>query len=395
MAIVIIGISEAGVTALPEDVFNRVAAADLVIAAPRFHSQVPHGPEVLAWPSPFSDVYHVVEAASGKSIVVLVTGDPLWFGAGASLIAQFGVENCEIIPGVSGFQAAPSRMGWPISTCETLTVHGRPVSAITPYFYPRARLLILAQDNRSPESVAAALSEAGHGAARIEVLAHIGGGSEARFSGIAANWEHDDIPDFHIIAVECPGEVSHDGLMALPDEAFVNDGKLTKRDVRASALTKLAPFPGAVMWDIGAGSGAIAIDFLRNAPRGRAYAIDKNDKQIAGAESNAAANGVPSLCVIKASLPDGLDDLPQPDAVFIGGGLSEAVVTHCQASLRVGGCLVVHAVTLESEATLMKSWQQTGGHLTRLSVQHADPVGAFHGWRPLMPVTQWHWVKEA
>ena len=393
MTVFVVGVSEAGVAGLASEVLDRIAVADIVIAAPRFHSQLPVGPNVVPWPSPFSKVFALLEESADKSVAVLATGDPLWFGAGASIIQRLGVENCEIIPGVSGFQVAASRMGWPISSCETLTVHGRPVSAISSYVYPRARLLILAQDGTSPSRVAEILNEAGHGAAQIDVLAHIGSDSEARFTGFASNWAHDNIPDFHIIAVQCMDGINHHS-GALPDEAFINDGKLTKRDVRASALTKLAPFPGAIIWDIGSGSGAVAIDFMRHAPRGKAFAIDKSTTQIEMARKNAVVNGAPSISFIEATLPDGLCELPQPDAVFVGGGLSEQLVFKCQAAMRPGGSLVVHAVTLESEAIMMKAWQEMGGHLTRLSVQHADPVGAFHGWRPLMPVTQWHWVKE-
>lgn len=398
MAVTVIGVSEAGVAGLPVTVQECIGAGDIVIAAPRFHGKIPHGPEIIEWPSPFTDIFPLFADNPDKSIVVLATGDPLWFGAGAALIAHLGVQNCEIIPGVSGFQAAASRMGWPIAQCETLSIHGaganRAAETIIPHLYPRARLLVIARNGDSPAEVASVLSAAGYGNATIEVLAHIGADQEARYNGHAANWAHDEIPDFHIIAVECGEDVAHHGIIALPDAAFENDGKLTKRDARASALAKLAPFPGAVLWDVGSGSGAIAIDFLRNAPCGAAYGIDKNRQQIDMASRNARANGVPALNLIEADLPSGLDDLPRPDAIFIGGGLSDEVVQKCQSALRCGGVLVVHAVTIESETVITKNWQKTGGSLTRLSIHHADPVGAFHGWRGLMPVTQWHWCKD-
>ncbi|MGB2495405.1 MAG: precorrin-6Y C5,15-methyltransferase (decarboxylating) subunit CbiT [Candidatus Puniceispirillaceae bacterium] len=181
--------------------------------------------------------------------------------------------------------------------------------------------------------------------------------------------------------------------LAAPDASFETDGKLTKRDARASALAKLAPFSGAVLWDIGTGSGAIAVDFLRNAGVGRAFAIDRDEAQLTRATINATHHGVTGLETVAGEAGDVLAGLPRPDAVFIGGGVAPAVIEAAQAALRAGGVLVAHAVTIESEAILVSAWQQSGGELTRISVQHADPVGGFHGWRPLMPVTQWCWQK--
>ena len=182
--------------------------------------------------------------------------------------------------------------------------------------------------------------------------------------------------------------------LAAPDSSFDNDGKLTKRDARSSALAKLAPFPGAVLWDVGSGSGAVAIDFLRNAPGGVAYAIDRNQTQLDRGSANAERHGVPGFKPISGNAAEQIANLPRPDAVFIGGGMSEQVISVAQAALRPGGCLVAHAVTIESESVIIAAWQRAGGDLVRLSVQHADPVGGFHGWRPLMPVTQWCWHKQ-
>ena len=391
---VLIGTTEAGFSALPASVQARIATADHVIAARRFHSELPPGLQIEEWPTPFGDIFSRIETLQDRQLVILATGDPLWYGAGASILARLGPDKCEVIPAVSGFQMAAMRMGWPLASVETLTIHGRPLVGILPRLYPRARLLLLTSDGKAAEQVAELLTQAGCGAARISVLAHIGGNEEMRLDGLAATWAHSDVPDFHILAVDC--SECHAAAMGfvLPDAAFENSGKLTKRDMRADAVAKLAPFPGAVLWDIGCGSGAIAIDFLRNAPRGSAHAIDRDPAQLAMAIRNAVACGVPQLELHQADLPDGLAKLPQPDAIFIGGGLSDALVADCQAALSGGGVLVAHCVTIESEAILTAQWQATGGELTRLAVHHADPIGGFHGWRPLMPVTQWHWVKQ-
>ena len=317
----------------------------------------------------------------------------MWFGAGASLVRELGPDGCEIIPAVSGLQLAAARLGWPMPGCEIVTVHGRPHAGLVARLYPRARILVIAQDGSTPARLADILCHQGYGAATLHVLADLGGAAETRIDGTARDWSEGTVPDFHIVGIACPDEVAAPPAIAAPDAAFETDGKMTKRDARASALAKLAPFPGAILWDIGTGSGAIAIDFLHTARRGRAFAIDRSETHLARAVRNADANGVSGFEPVAGPAAECLADLPRPDAVFIGGGLSARIVEAAQAALRPGGVLVSHAVTIESESVLIAAWQKTGGDLTRLSIQHADPVGGFHGWRPLMPVTQWCWQK--
>jgi precorrin-6Y C5,15-methyltransferase (decarboxylating) len=390
----VIGVDEGGVMALPENLRSRLAGMDMIIAAPRFHADLPEGPEIQDWPVPFSNIFRILKDNSNKLLALLTTGDPMWFGAGASLIREFGPQGCEVIPAVSGMQLAAARLGWPLARCEVISIHGRPVDRLVGHLYPRARLLVIAQDGTSPAKVAALLTAKGYGEAQMHVLAHLGGGDEWRCDGRADGWTYNNVPDFHIIGVDCPDMVASGFGLAAPDASFDNDGKLTKRDVRASALAKLAPFPGAVLWDIGTGSGAIAIDFLRQAGSGRAFAIDRNDTQLDRAVANAVRHGVIGLEPVAGDAGEVLSGLARPDAVFIGGGLAPAVISAAQSALRPGGVLVAHAVTIESETMLVAAWQQSGGDLTRLSVHHADPVGGFHGWRPLMPVTQWCWQKS-
>ncbi len=390
----LIGVTEAGFTALPASVQERIAAADHIIAARRLHAELPTGPKIEEWPKPFGEIFSRIEALCDRRLVMMTTGDPLWYGAGASILARLGPKNFDVIPAVSGFQMAAMRMGWPLDSVETLTIHGRPLVGILPRLYPRAKLLLLTSDSKAPEQVAKLLTQAGYGAAKISVLARIGGKEEMRIDGFAATWAHNDVPNFHILAVDCAECHAAARGLVLPDSAFENSGKLTKRDMRADAVAKLAPFPGAVLWDIGCGSGAIAIDFLRNAPHGSAHAIDRDQVQLAMATRNAVACGVPQLQLHQADLPEGLAKLPQPDAIFIGGGLSDVLVKDCQAALPGGGVLVAHCVTIESETILTAQWQAMGGELTRLAVHHADPIGGFHSWRPLMPITQWYWVKQ-
>ena len=394
----IAGVGETGPQALSEPVKTALGNASLIVAAPRFHAALAtmlgKAGHVIGFPSPLADLYAQLEAHKGQKIVVLATGDPLWFGIGASLIDRFGADACLIIPDVSGLQMAAARMGWPMASCKILTIHGRAIDQILPSCQRRARLLVIAENGQSAPQVAQLLTEQGYGDAEITALAHLGADDEASFHASAADWQH-QVPDFHILAISCPDRPAHHAGFALADADIENDGKLTKADSRASAVAKLRPFAGAVMWDIGAGSGAVAIEFMRLAPQSRAYAIDKEITQINMARRNAKKFGVSNLQHIHAELPSALDGLPTPDAVFIGGGLSTSAIDACLSALRDEGVLVAHAVTLESEALLLAAWQKYGGKLARLSVHHADPVGGFHGWRPLMPVTQWHFIKTA
>ena len=394
----VIGVAESGVASLPGELRERLAGMDLIVAAPRFHDGLPDGlpdgPEVIDWPSPFSNIFNVLSDNSGKSVALLTTGDPMWYGAGASLVRELGPDGCEVVPAVSGLQLAAARLGWPMAGCRVISVHGRPVSRLVSALHPRARILVISQDGGSPMAVAELLAAHGYGAARMHVLAHLGGSDETQIDEAANGWTQERVPDFHIIGIECPDAGPVPLGLAAPDSSFDNDGKLTKRDARSSALAKLAPFPCAVLWDVGSGSGAVAIDFLRNAPGGVAYAIDRNQTQLDRGSANAERHGVPGFKPISGNAAEQIANLPRPDAVFIGGGMSEQVISVAQAALRPGGCLVAHAVTIESESVIIAAWQRAGGDLVRLSVQHADPVGGFHGWRPLMPVTQWCWHKQ-
>ena len=392
------GVTEAGIAALPERVLQRIATASCIIASSRFHDALPETAEVIDWPTPFSNIFSIIDDKADQSLVILTTGDPMWFGAGASLVRRLGPDGCEVVPAVSGLQLAAAHLGWPIQDCRIVSIHGRPLEHLRAALFPHGRLLVIAQDGNSPAAVAKALYAWGHNTAQMHVMAHLGGAQEAFFSGTAADWQHNDVPDFHIIGIACDGTAPATGLAA-PDDHFVNDGKLTKRDARASALAKLAPFPKAVLWDVGSGSGAVSVDFLRAAPGGRAIGIDRNQGQLDMAVANAERHGVAGFTPVKADLakdPAALfDSLPTPDAVFVGGGLSADILALAQFRLRPGGVLVAHAVTIESEALMVSAWQGTGGDLTRIAVQHADPVGGFHGWRPLMPVTQWVWLKPS
>ncbi|MEM5501111.1 precorrin-6y C5,15-methyltransferase (decarboxylating) subunit CbiE [Ahrensia kielensis] len=392
----IIGIGEDGIDGLSQEARALISAAEIIIGGDRHH-KLANAPNAtrIKWPSPFDAMIDTIKSYKGKPVVVLVTGDPLWYSVGARIGRAIPAAEIAYHPQLSAFQWAAARLGWSLADVETLTVHGRAAEQIVPYFAPDVHLLILTKDKTSPETVAELLVDRGYGASKMTVLAALGGPNEARFEGVAESWKH-DVPDFHTLAVEC---VAGAGAQILPrtglnDDAFVHDGKMTKRAVRALALSKLAPTRGALLWDIGCGCGSIAIEWMRGAPEAQAIGLEPREDRRAMAQQNAAQLGTPKLKLVDGQVPHSLAGLPAPDAVFIGGGLSMETVAASIDALKPHGRLVAHAVTVESEAVLLEVFAKHGGELQRISVESVIDVGSFHGWKPSMPVTQWSWSKD-
>jgi precorrin-6Y C5,15-methyltransferase (decarboxylating) len=288
---------------------------------------------------------------------------------------------------------ACSRLGWSVEETTVVSVVWKPLELLVPQVTPGRRLVVLGADGSTPGTVAARLTEWGYGASRLTALAQLGGPAEQRFDGTAADWPHAETDPLVVPAVEVvadPGTVPLPTVPGLPDDAYRHDGQLTKRDVRAVTLSRLVPLPGQLLWDVGAGAGSIGIEWMRVHPSCRAVAVEAVAERAHRIRQNAVRLGVPGLQVVEGSAPDALVDLPQPDAVFVGGGATEPLLLDTVwEALAPGGRLVANAVTLESEAVLADWHGRCGGSLTRLSVAHAQPVGGFTGWKPAMPVTIW------
>jgi precorrin-6Y C5,15-methyltransferase (decarboxylating) len=354
---------------------------------------VPEGKaERLVWEAPLSRTVEKILARRGRKVAVLATGDPMWFGVGVTLARHVPMAEMTILPQVSAFSLAAARLGWPLAEVDCLTLHGRPLEILNGVAAPGARLLLLSHDGTTPALVAKRLVELGYGRSPVVVFEHMDGEKERRIDSRAADWRIALTADLNTIAVECVADANvprRSRTPGLPDEAFRHDGQLTKREYRAAALARLAPLPGETLWDVGAGAGSIAIEWLRQHRSLKAHAIESDAARIALIEQNAAALGVPQLKIHHGTAPAALEGLPEPQAVFFGGGLTaEGLVEHCWAALGPGGRLVAHAVTTEGEGRLLALQSQLGGDLTRLSVSRAEPVGGFLGWKPLMPVTQ-------
>ncbi len=289
----------------------------------------------------------------GTPVCVLATGDPMFFGIGVTLAKRVSVDEMTILPAPSAFSLACARLGWPLAEVETLTLHGRPLALINGYIQPGARLLILSNDGATPCQVAGVLRERGYGESRLSVFEHMGGDKERCIEATAADWAQDRVADLNTLAVACiadPGAAHLPRVPGLPDDAFAHDGQLTKREVRAATLAALAPAPGQLLWDVGAGCGSIAIEWLRAAPNARAIAIERDAARRALIEANAATLGVPRLEIVAGVAPAALGGLAAPDAVFIGGGVADAaLVEACWRALRLGGRLVANVVTVEGE----------------------------------------------
>ena len=393
----IVGIGEDGMAGLVPATRAVVEAAEIIIGGERHHTLTEDlAAERLAWPHPFDALISTIETLRGKRVVILATGDPLWFSVGARI--GRAMDPAEIIyhPQLSAFQLAAARMGWSLPDVETLTVHGRPVEQMIAFIQPDAQLLVLTTGAETPAQIAAFLTERGFGQSRMTVLAAMGGKKETRYDGLAESWDH-AVPAFNTLAVQCvaaPDAALLPRVPGLADDLFQSDGTMTKQEVRAATVAKLMPMRGALLWDIGCGCGSVAIEWMRAARYARAVGIEPRADRRAMAAANALALGVPKLALIEGSVPDALEGLDAPDAIFIGGGLSRETFDAAWDALRPLGRLVANAVTLESEAELIALHKTHGGDLVKLSVHRAEPVGRLTGWRPLMPVTQWSLVKR-
>jgi precorrin-6Y C5,15-methyltransferase (decarboxylating) len=394
--LVVVGIGADGWDGLSAAARRALEAADVLRGSTRQLDLVPAdvNAERVPWPSPMAPALaSLPDDHPGRRVVVVASGDPMLSGVGTSLVRLHGPDAVEVIPHPSSVSLACARLGWAVEETAVVSLVGRPLELLVPQLMPERRLLVLGSDGSTPAAIAACLTRHGYGASRLTALAQLGGPAERTFSGLAAVWAHEDTDPLVVTAVEVaadPGTVPLPLVPGLPDEAFEDDGQLTKRDVRAMTLARLAPLPGQLLWDVGAGAGSIGIEWMRTHPSCRAIAVESRPDRAERIARNAPSLGVPGLRVVEGRAPEALAGLDEPDAVFVGGGATTAeLLDTCWRSLRPGGRLVANAVTVESEAVLADWFARVGGELVRIAVQRAEPVGRFTGWKPAMPVTIW------
>jgi precorrin-6B C5,15-methyltransferase / cobalt-precorrin-6B C5,C15-methyltransferase len=398
----IVGIGEDGLEAVSPVGRSLLAQATVIAGGERHLALLPTDDrrEKLLWTSPIADSVQEIVQRRGQSVCVLASGDPMCYGIGVTLIRQIPVAEMIIVPAPSAFSLACARLGWSLTDVETLSLCGRDPAILNAVLYPGAKILVLSADKTTPGTVAHRLTQQGYGDSQITVLERMGGTHERITAGTASTWITTNLANLNTIAVHVQlsplstPSPHHPIIPGLPDTAYYHDGQLTKREVRAVTLSALAPLPGQRLWDVGAGCGSIAIEWLRSDRRCRAIAIEQHPSRLQYIADNAHALGVPHLNIVAGAAPNTLQDLPEPDAIFIGGGLTTPdLLETCWRSLCPGGRLVANAVTVESEQVLFQWQGKLGGTLTRIAIQRAEPVGKFLGWKAMAPVTQWAVVK--
>lgn len=395
----IVGIGEDGVEGIGAQAKRRIASAEFVFGGHR-HLELVHGTatgQARPWPSPFDVAMSAVMALRGRRVCVLASGDPFMHGVGATLARRLPVAEMEVFPAPSAYSLAAARLGWSLPEVDLLSLHGKPLDLLRPHLQPGARILALTSDGDGPAAVAALLAGNGFGRSRLTVLEAMGGPRERVRTSTAQSFDLENINPLNALAMEIESDREARVLPlapGFPDHLFEHDGQITKREIRALTLSALAPRHGELLWDIGAGSGSVAIEWMLADRSLRAIAVERDSERALRIGRNASACGVPGLAVVVGEAPSALDGLELPDAVFVGGGGSRpGIMQRAIDTLRSGGRLVANAVTLEMEAVLLAMHASHGGDLVRIAVSRASAVGAMSGWRPAMPVTQWSWTK--
>ena len=396
----IIGIGEDGWGGLSAQARRTIESAELLFGGARHLAHVPVGDATrVAWPSPMlSAVQEILTRHRGRRRVsVLASGDPMLYGVGVTLTRDLRPTEFLVIPHVSAFSLACARMGWPAAETTLVSLVHRPIEQLQRYLYPGQRLVIYSEDGATPKAVAQMLTSNGFGSSHMSVFENLGGPSESCSVEVAKSWSKDRCGDLNLIALVCEADAgtrSWSLAPGLPEEAFESDGQMTKREIRAATLARLAPLPGQQLWDVGAGSGTIGIEWMRAHPSCSCIAFEQREDRVTRILTNAKRLGVPALQVVTGTAPATFTGLQPPDAIFIGGGLhTERMFADCWDILVSGGRLVANAVTIESEASLAALHKMYGGELVRILVARAEPIGGTLGWRHLMPITQWSVVK--
>ncbi|MGB3884625.1 precorrin-6y C5,15-methyltransferase (decarboxylating) subunit CbiE [Gordonia sp. (in: high G+C Gram-positive bacteria)] len=396
--ITVVGVGADGWSGMPAEQQKLVLDASVVIGGARHLSMLPDRPDQRrhVWPSPLREQLGAfLGEVAGGSVVALASGDPLVSGIGSTLIDVLGADRVRVIPAVSSVALARAELGWSAESCVVVSLVGRDVSLVVRELSAGRRVVVLSSDENTPAAVADLLRNLGYGASVMHVLGDLGSADFSRRDGTVATWTGPS-PRLNVIGLELSGPPHGSWVAGLPDSVFENDGQLTKRDLRASALARLAPVPGEHLWDVGAGAGSVGIEWMRAHPTCTTTAVEAHPDRAERIARNASNLGVPGLRVVVGKAPEALDGLPEPSAIFIGGGATApGVVDHCLAALPAGGRLVVHGVTIETERLLGELHAAHDGELTRLAVEVAAPIGSFTGWTPMRTVTQWTFTRGA
>jgi precorrin-6B C5,15-methyltransferase / cobalt-precorrin-6B C5,C15-methyltransferase len=391
----VIGIGDDGLQGLTPVARSLLDQASLIVGGNRHLTMLPdHPAPKLPWANPIDDTITQILSQCPQPVCVLASGDPMCYGIGTTLLRHLSIAEMLILPVPSAFSLACARLGWALPEVETVSLCGRDPALLNVLLYSGAKILVLSADRTTPHTVATLLNQQDLGTTQITILEHLGGSQERQIQTTAQNWQPQEFADLNTIALHLPIFRSPSRLPGLPDNAYSHDGQLTKREIRAITLSSLAPCPGELLWDIGGGSGSIAIEWMRTHPRCQAITIESHPDRLTHIATNATTLGVPNLQIIPGHAPAALTGLPTPDAIFIGGGLTVPDVFETSwSALRSGGRLVANAVTIATEQKIFDLQTQYGGSINRIAIQRAAPIGKFLGWKAMANVTQWHTCK--
>ncbi|GEE02874.1 precorrin-6Y-methylase [Gordonia spumicola] len=390
---VVVGVGADGWASLSRSARDELARARVIYGSARQLDLVPSdvAADRRAWRSPMSEHLADLVATSVDDVHVLASGDPMFHGIGSSLVRMAGSERVTVFPSPSSVSLAAARLRWDLAASTVVSLVTAPVETVRLHLADGARLLILSKDGTTPALVADLLCGLGFGASTITVLANLGAHDERRVTGRADEW-NDGSPALNVIALECVGPAVPRA-PGLPDAEFANDGQITKQPIRALTVSALAPAEGRLLWDVGAGSGSIGIEWLRQLRTGRVIAFESDPGRAATVARNARRHGVGDRLEVRSGAPDAFACAPTPDTVFIGGGMTAEVLAAVWSALADGGRLVANAVTLETERLLVDAAAAHGGDLIRVSIDRAAPLGRSTAWRPALPIVQWNVVK--
>ncbi len=396
----IVGIGEDGWEGLSTKAKRAIESADVLYGGARHLAHVPIGDATkIAWPSPMASAVHEIltKHRRQRRVSVLASGDPMLYGVGVTLTRELSPAEFRVIPQISAFSLACARMGWAVAETALVSLVNRPIEQLQRYLYPGQQVVIYSEDGGTPGIVALMLTDHGYGSSRLNVFENLGSSSEKCSEEVARSWQTERCSDLNLIALVCVADAGVEPLSlvpGLPEEAFETDGQLTKREIRAVTLARLAPLPGQQLWDVGAGTGTIGIEWMRAHTSCSCIAFEEREDRVIRILTNAKRLGVPAMKIVMGTAPATFKGLTTPDAIFIGGGLmTENMFEECWDRLVSGGRLVANAVTVESEANLAARHKQYGGELVRMLIARAEPIGGALGWRYLMPITQWAVVK--
>ncbi|MEP3844739.1 MAG: precorrin-6y C5,15-methyltransferase (decarboxylating) subunit CbiE [Paracoccaceae bacterium] len=387
----IIGLGEDGPEGLSAASRSVLASATVIMGPPRHLALVADSPaKMIEWPVPFAKGVDDLMALRGQKTVVLASGDPFWFGAGTVLAHRLDAGEWQAFPGASTFSLAANRLGWALERSLCFGLHATPISKLRPHLAPNQQIIILLRDGAAVPELASYLTDLGFGASQLSIFEALGGPHETQTDlradvPCAQTFTH---PVCVAATIQGPGKVVPT-TSGIPDDFFDSDGQMTKRPVRALTLSALAPKPFEHLWDIGGGSGSIAIEWLLSHSTVTATSIEPRPDRAERITRNADALGVSHLNVITGKAMDVVETLPNPDAVFVGGGLDQPLLDWLLQTLQAGTRIVINAVTLETEALLVQAQKQSGGHLMRFEMSQVTEIGSRTGWKSQFPIVQW------